>query len=303
MYWIKKFSRSFEQQCQEYISSNPNMASNKHGDIYDIPKAEPGLTCSACGVTVEEMVQRGYPRVKKFSKCGGCKVLFYCSREHQQLHWRAGHKTDCKKITKEIALLDKMLASMNQTPPCAANSPPQEEEEEECPICLDVVSLSNGTVKKYTRYICCGKLMHATCSDELVASTSMTEQQKYSCVLCRTPPQPSHKPDTLTRLREWIETKDKAWAKVMLGSWYMLGGAEYLVKQNYGHALKLFESASLQGNMAANNNLGMIYDQGLGVEQSFIHGNKYHLRAAEAGFVDAQYRMGRFEYVPKHSCY
>lgn len=30
-------------------------------------------------------------------KCGGCKKYIYCSRAHQVLHWKSGHKLLCKE--------------------------------------------------------------------------------------------------------------------------------------------------------------------------------------------------------------
>ena len=34
---------------------------------------------------------------KEFQKCSGCRSVFYCSREHQQAHWKA-HKADCTRV-------------------------------------------------------------------------------------------------------------------------------------------------------------------------------------------------------------
>nr|XP_053641855.1 programmed cell death protein 2-like isoform X2 [Cherax quadricarinatus] len=28
--------------------------------------------------------------------CGGCKVARYCSKDHQALDWKSGHKAECK---------------------------------------------------------------------------------------------------------------------------------------------------------------------------------------------------------------
>ena len=30
-------------------------------------------------------------------RCGGCRAAFYCNRECQLSHWKAGHKADCKQ--------------------------------------------------------------------------------------------------------------------------------------------------------------------------------------------------------------
>jgi hypothetical protein len=31
-------------------------------------------------------------------KCGGCKMVYYCGKEHQTLHWKSGHKNVCKSF-------------------------------------------------------------------------------------------------------------------------------------------------------------------------------------------------------------
>jgi len=42
--------------------------------------------------------------------CSACKAVVYCSKECQIKHWRAGHKTECKKVTKvHKTLLDENL--------------------------------------------------------------------------------------------------------------------------------------------------------------------------------------------------
>lgn len=33
---------------------------------------------------------------KSLLLCGGCKLVYYCGKEHQKLHWKT-HKLDCKK--------------------------------------------------------------------------------------------------------------------------------------------------------------------------------------------------------------
>ncbi|XP_078673230.1 uncharacterized protein LOC144912188 isoform X2 [Branchiostoma floridae x Branchiostoma belcheri] len=34
---------------------------------------------------------------QKFSKCGSCLHVYYCSRDCQKQHWKAGHKNQCRK--------------------------------------------------------------------------------------------------------------------------------------------------------------------------------------------------------------
>lgn len=35
----------------------------------------------------------------KFSKCGRCKVVWYCGVDCQRQHWNAGHKTHCGNVS------------------------------------------------------------------------------------------------------------------------------------------------------------------------------------------------------------
>ena len=36
----------------------------------------------------------------KLNACGKCKAVWYCGRDCQVQHWKAGHKTDCIKEEK-----------------------------------------------------------------------------------------------------------------------------------------------------------------------------------------------------------
>lgn len=44
-------------------------------------------------------------------RCGACKCIFYCGREHQVEHWRSGHKQECKERGDE-SLSQKELDRM-----------------------------------------------------------------------------------------------------------------------------------------------------------------------------------------------
>ncbi|XP_036326131.1 SET domain-containing protein SmydA-8-like [Rhagoletis pomonella] len=47
--------------------------------------------CAVCGVTAAQ-------------KCGGCRNVVYCGKEHQIIHWKKGHKAECKCY--EVAIND-----------------------------------------------------------------------------------------------------------------------------------------------------------------------------------------------------
>ena len=52
---------------------------------------ERGLVCAACSARE--------PRFGEFKLCAACKTVAYCSKEHQQAHWRE-HKAACKAARK-----------------------------------------------------------------------------------------------------------------------------------------------------------------------------------------------------------
>jgi hypothetical protein len=51
-------------------------------------EARPLRSCAQCGAMET--------RADGFKRCGGCRKPVYCGAECQRLHWRAGHKIQCK---------------------------------------------------------------------------------------------------------------------------------------------------------------------------------------------------------------
>lgn len=49
-------------------------------------KCKKASTCELCGHLSTQ-------------KCGGCRKVFYCSREHQAEDWKLGHDERCNKST------------------------------------------------------------------------------------------------------------------------------------------------------------------------------------------------------------
>lgn len=37
----------------------------------------------------------------RFLMCGGCKAVYYCSKDCQKRHWRTGHKIKCKRVVNK----------------------------------------------------------------------------------------------------------------------------------------------------------------------------------------------------------
>jgi len=71
--------------------NNPNEASQYSEGILEFLDTNLKRFCGGCGVDVKASPER------KFKACGRCRSAWYCGKECQTKHWRAGHKIDCVK--------------------------------------------------------------------------------------------------------------------------------------------------------------------------------------------------------------
>ena len=96
------------------------MASKKKKGV-----AAGGKACAACGA-----------RGSVLSKCMGCSSVWYCNKDCQRTHWKAGHKTRCKERADAIA-----VSTSGAAPPAAAAAPGPELKpfEIQCPVCFKIV--------------------------------------------------------------------------------------------------------------------------------------------------------------------
>ena len=62
--------------------------------------------------------------------------------------------------------------------------------------------------------------------------------------------------------------------------------------QDYAEAVKWYRLAADQGYADAQNNLGVMYDQGQGVPQNYAEAVKWYRLAADQGDAAAQYNLG-----------
>ena len=74
-----------------------------------------------------------------------------------------------------------------------------------------------------------------------------------------------------------------------LGLMYDLGQG---VEQDYKKAIEWYEKAAEQGYAKAQYNLGIIYHKGQGVEKDYVQAVMWYEKAAEQGDADAQYKLG-----------
>ena len=92
----------------------------------------------------------------------------------------------------------------------------------------------------------------------------------------------------LDTLRKAAEEGDRT-ASFNLGMSYFSGENGV---QDFGEAVKWFETAADQGSEDACINLGFFYDTGIGVEQNYLQAAKWYTMAAEKGNATAQFNLG-----------
>jgi TPR repeat protein len=69
-------------------------------------------------------------------------------------------------------------------------------------------------------------------------------------------------------------------------------GIESLQKKDYKEAAEWFQKSAERGNAKAKNNLGLMYEKGLGVKKNEREAAKWYRKAAEQDFAIAQYNLG-----------
>ena len=76
-------------------------------------------------------------------------------------------------------------------------------------------------------------------------------------------------------------------------TWTILGGGyQSYLKGEYGAAFTEWLPLAELGDVEAQFNLGVMYDEGAGVEQDLAVAAEWYRKAAEQGFVDAQTNLG-----------
>jgi TPR repeat protein len=238
------------------------------------------ISCSTCGKQQTKEFRLG--------KCA-CRTKRYCDSQCQKKQYKQ-HKKECNRLVKERKK-KKNGQNMNENGSKDGKKkqsrPIQEEEDkEDCPICTDALPKLS---RDFTRLACCGKGLHDKCYKDLMENTSMTLEQKNTCIMCRTKAVAEGSKEEIKRLRGWVK-KGKAWAMVTLGQRYREGVG---VKQSDKKAVELFEMAAKRGHATAQFNLGQFYRQGVcGFTQSDKKAFEYYTLAAEQGLAKAQFNLG-----------
>jgi len=237
------------------------------------PSFTPPKRCSTCDAPKTS--------THKLRNCK-CKGAQYCNAKCQAAHWKS-HQKEHRRLCEEMKLTntegerkdegEEGAEAKKET--AAADFQQQEEEEDVCPVCIE--ALQKDTTK-FVRMVCCGKGMHFWCFEGIKVS-SLSDEQKRSCPLCRAKHPTEGSKEGMERLRRWAD-KEKAWAQSMLGARYRDGEG---VDQSYQQARELFELSATQGNASALYELGVMYHQGQGVDQSYERAAEYYEAAARQG--------------------
>ena len=80
-------------------------------------------------------------------------------------------------------------------------------------------------------------------------------------------------------------------------TWTVLGGGyQSYLKGDYDAAFREWLPLAELGDVEAQYNLGVLYDEGAGVEQDLAVAADWYRKAAEQGFIDAQTNLGTMYY-------
>lgn len=80
-------------------------------------------------------------------------------------------------------------------------------------------------------------------------------------------------------------------------TWTILGGGyQSYLKGDYQAAYEEWLPLAELGDAEAQYNLGVMYDEGAGIEQDLSRAAEWYRKAAEQGFVDAQINLGMLYY-------
>ena len=202
--------------------------------------------------------------------CNSCKIVKYCSRDCQIIHWKKEHKFDCPLMTKELH-----EEALFKDPP----------KREDCDICCLPLPLNRCRVNYQS---CCGKTLCYGCVHYSgVAAKAVTGM----CPFCRAEGTYTHA-EAVRRLEKRIELNDA-------GSYYTLG-CKYRdgiigLPQDHNKAFKLFLRGVELGSLDAHYHVGFSYYNGHGCEVDVKKALHYFEVAAMKGDENSRYNLAVLE--------
>ncbi len=214
--------------------------------------------CANCGIGEGDDI--------KLEDCGGCDLVKYCSDKDKccEEH-REQHDDECKNREKELH--DRELFTQ-----------PDETHLGECPICFLPMPLDP---RKSTFKSCCSEIICQGCD-----YANRKSGGGNRCPFCREPAASGDKQHRKLMMKR-VKANDSA-------ALNQLGGICY-DKGDYEGALEYFTKAAELGDSEAHYELGIIYEDGIGVEKDEEKAVYYWEKAAIGGHPQARYNLAVIE--------
>jgi len=226
------------------------------GSVVDGPSTS---TCASCGIAeVDEIT---------LEECTDCKLVRYCSDECRRGHM-SHHEEACQKRAAELR--DELLFEQ-----------PESSYLGDCPICMlpmrDTLSIETTTIMMP----CCSKVICRGCFS--VNNKRLVEESlDRSCLFCRAPMLGWKEGDKQRMKRR--EINDPAAMT--------FEGLQQLVQGDYSSAFEWYTKAARLGDVVAHFALGLMYLDGLGVEEDRRKKIHHLEEAAIGGHPDARHILG-----------
>jgi len=204
--------------------------------------------------------------------CNKCKMVMYCNAACKKKH-RHKHKKQCERRVAELHDIELF----KEPPP-----------KDDCPICfLRLPYLGTGQIFM----ACCGKLICSGCVYAPLYDNKGNEVDNKKCPFCRVVA-PKSEEETIKREKIRVDMNDPI-AIYKQGCYYQVGANGY--PQDYTKALELWHRAAELGHATTYNNIGVSYENGIGVEVDEKKAKHHYELAAVGGDEVARNNLGRNE--------
>ena len=226
--------------------------------------------------------------------CSRCKITYYCSVRCQKQHWKVGgHKKRCvaladRSVAKAEAEAEAAKAGKGRQAAAAAEEGSGGEwrrrsgacdKDNECAICLeDLDDPEFGPAQ----ILDCTHRFHRACVEELRKAGV-----QQACPMCR-----AKLPDSAEKMFAdacTIFFPIKRRVSRAMDPWGPLSRRQ---QRQMDEVVRLWEGAAEQGLAHAQFNLGIMYDQGQGVDVNYKKAIEWYEKAAKQGHAGAQYNLG-----------
>ena len=264
---------TFEEYKEGASISNNDIVCEVNDKLQKLSTADVSI-CANCG-------KEGASNI-----CNKCQVTKYCNAVCKKVH-KKKHKKDCEEHVRRAA--EKHNEELKRAAELLDielfKQPPSEED---CPICFMRLPSLDPTGRRYQA--CCGKMICSGCFYAPVYDNQGKEVDSKKCPFCRIPA-PYTDEEVRKREKKRIEANDP-FAIYNLGMYYR-GRNGY--PQDYTKALELWHKAGELGIAKAYVNIGVAYDNGIGVRVDEKKARHYWEQGAIKGDADARHYLGNNE--------